>query len=410
MLDDIEQYLSNNEDSNINLLIDEEKDSLIDTVKEIIQKMSLYYSNVFADNPENILKFNISDYNDNPMSLVYGYPGIALTLKSLNIIDEFQLRNISIFLQKYYKINKSKIFLNNGLMFGKAGLALFHTKAGSFFSNNIFLFELIETLNNSEYREIDFANGLTGITYALKLISDDNTYPNFSKIIESYFDIISAVDKPIGKYQGLQYGNIGISFGIQYFDDLNTKSNRLDSFFKNIDIDVSSVSDDKIFTGLSYSYENWPHIRSPYLYSGGASLLYVLTTYFHNSKNCDWQLLRTLLKTLEVPTTHTYGIGYGMSGVALIIMMILILPNVPLDVRQRLELLLMDKIEYIIIHFHDNKDFKGFYDEKQDKFIDDFGNGTLGILKILKMFLKYNDKELCWDEDVFSLIPLPNII
>ena len=99
-----------------------------------------------------------------------------------------------------------------------------------------------------------------------------------------------------------------------------------------------------------------------------------------------------------------------MSGVALIIMMILILPNVPLDVRQRLELLLMDKIEYIIIHFHDNKDFKGFYDEKQDKFIDDFGNGTLGILKILKMFLKYNDKELCWDEDVFSLIPLPNII
>ena len=202
----------------------------------------------------------------------------------------------------------------------------------------------------------------------------------------------------------------------EWVNSLQNRTKKLDPYAETIvgwlkehnDLSAAQIED--------WLLEEHPELRvssssvRSYLYSGGASLLYVLTTYFHNSKNCDWQLLRTLLKTLEVPTTHTYGIGYGMSGVALIIMMILILPNVPLDVRQRLELLLMDKIEYIIIHFHDNKDFKGFYDEKQAKFIDDFGNGTLGILKILKMFLKYNDKELCWDEDVFSLIPLPNTI
>lgn len=244
---------------------------------------------------------------------------------------------------------------------------------------------------------------MSGDYLALTLISNNNDYPNLETLLNNMRNFIESFVTPISSFQGLEYGNIGVTYSL-IMDD--RKNYNWENYYNILLKDLETVEGDKLFTGLSYSIDEWPNIRSPYLYSGGAGLILTLTHHYHKTGNCDWKRMKSLLKSIEIPFSYNYGIAYGNAGLALTTMGVLLLPNIPDDLQVELETLLLNQINYIITHFRNDKSEIGFLGDKKSFYSDDFGNGGLGILKVLNMFKKYNQGELEWDSHKFSSLPL----
>lgn len=369
-----------------------------------IEKILLrYYSNLFADNPNNIFKFATSDYHHNRLSLVYGLPGVSLCLRDFNIIDDQQLLDVAHILQEYALKNENISRLNDGLVFGKAGFTLYLSQAGVPMENNHFFFNLIKALSKYNFVNLDFANGLSGIYVSLKLINQSGNYPDLSKWITIVKQHLGSTTWPISKYQGLEYGNTGLAFSLIFAEE---NIDNWDIAYKNIGEDLQTVKDDSIFSGLSYSVQEWPNIRSPYLFSGSAGSILVLLHYYHNTGEPDWAFLKELVLSLKSPFFYNYGVTYGTTGLALVIMGILLLPNIPQDFKEELEDMLTHKINYVATHFQSNNGAIGFLGDKQSFYADDFGNGGLGILKVFKLYKEYVADKLTWDNLSFSSLPI----
>lgn len=374
----------------------------IDIIKRTLYR---YYSNVLADNPQNILKFRTTDYNNNRLSLVYGLPGVALCLRELKIIDEKQLLEIAYILQDYAVREDNLNKLNDGLIFGKSGLALYLQEAGVPLENNLFLLGLIKKLSTNSIDNLDFANGLSGICMALKLLNNKQKDIDFSNHIKLITNRLINENCVIDKYQGLEYGNSGLAYCLIYESMDKSDWEKKYSFIKE---DLDTVKEDKVFTGLSYSIQEWPNIRSPYLYSGGAGVILILIHHYHNGADCDWEVLYELVSSLKSPFSYNYGITYGSAGLALVIMGVLLLPNIPDKYKKEFDESLMYKINYITTHFHRDDDLGilGFLGDKHSFYADDFGSGGLGILRVLEMYRDYVMDELTWESYKFSALPI----
>ncbi|SET25084.1 Protein kinase domain-containing protein [Oceanobacillus limi] len=398
-----ETLFKHNNKSPVKINVETEKDlNLISRIENIETVLLKYYSNIIADNPENIFKFRTSDYLDNRLSLIYGLPGVSLCLHDFNIIDERQLLDTANILQQFAMETDNTSKLNDGLIFGKAGLALYLAQSGIPIENNHFFFSMIKKIKELNFDNLDFANGLSGIYTSLKLINTNKEYPKINKWVDIVRKKLESITMPISDYQGLEYGNIGVAYSLIFAEQ---KDYNWETIYNIINEDLKTVSEDSYFSGLSYNIKEWPNIRSPYVFAGGAGLILPLLHHYHKNGGHNWDFILDLVTSLDSPFTYNYGITYGSAGLALVIMGILLLPDIPDEIKEKFEYILTHNINYTITHFQNNSKVIGFLGDKQSFYADDFGNGGLGILKILKLYKKYYEGRLSWDEYNFSSLP-----
>ncbi|MBB4826665.1 serine/threonine protein kinase [Sporosarcina luteola] len=382
------------------------ENKVIADIENIRRVLTRYYSNLFADNPHNIFKFRTSDYNNSRLSLVYGLPGVSLCLRELNIINDRQLIDTAYILQEFALKESNMNKLNDGLIFGKAGIALYLQQAGIPVENNYYFLNLVKRINRADHENLDLANGLSGIYMALSLIDKNQNYPDMSNLLTVLKDKLLTSTSPISQYQGLEYGSSGLAYCLTYGtskDEYNWKA-----IYRFIEQDLDTVKEDPVFTGLSYSIQEWPNIRSPYLYAGGAGIILILLQHYHRQGESDWEVLREFISSLNSPFSYNYGITYGMAGLALVMIGVLLLPNIPEELKKEFEASLLHKINYITTHFHrnDEEGVVGFLGDKQSFYADDFGAGGLGILLVLKLYKEYSMSTLSWDNYKFSAFPI----
>jgi serine/threonine protein kinase len=359
-----------------------DRNFLQESSERVIQSLTRQFlEKLMMRSPEEI---PTTDYGQTNLSFLYGMPGFLYTLAEEKNFNDSAKEFWAQYLLGIYMKNPSQ--MNDGLVFGRAGLAMALAKLDVDFEHNSPLLDLLIGLqdeSSSCLRENNVANGTPGVAVALVEIASMEGYPQMGKIIEQLVETINHASIP--SEFGLEYGLSGFYLAIKWLSQkgYGLSEELLAAARTRV---INLMQSDGVTNGVSTELNN--NVRYPNFMFGSAGLFYVALKTKIEHYDVD-----AFLAGYDAPSMVNNGISVGVAGICLPLLFGIRQGCFNTNQKDVAVHYLRHWVGYLLSHVKKSRGCVEFLADQGIAPKYDLGSGMLGILLVLKQFVGLYDNK-----------------